>query len=279
MPLEISLADRGVVGIAGADAAPFLHNLVTNDILSLAPGEARFAALLTPQGKLLFDFLVFAQDAPEGRRLLIDAPRALAPDLIRRLGMYKLRAQVTIADRSAELACFAVLDSDSRPNIPALALARDPRSEALGWRGVTDGPAAFPGDRAAYDRRRIAAGAPEGGVDFPYGDAYPHDADMDLLNGVDFSKGCYIGQEVVSRMKHRGAVRKRVIRYVAKGGPAPAPGTPIRAGETEIGVAGSRAGAEGLALVRLDRLASALAAGQPVSAGEVSLDFPKSDGP
>lgn len=270
---QVLLADHGVVEIAGPDAAAFLHGLVTNDIASLGAGAARFAALLTPQGKILFDFLVFALDRSDGRALLLDCPRALAGDLVRRLGIYKLRARVEIADMSGEIESLAIWDTEQRSDLAALALARDPRSEQLGWRALVPRGAVVETDaREEYDALRIGAGVPEGGVDFSYGEAFPHEANMDRLAGLDFAKGCYVGQEVVSRMKHRGSARKRVTPYRAQG-PAPAPGTPVLAGELAIGATGSRAGDRGLALIRLDRLADAIAAGAAPHAGGVALAF------
>ena len=121
-----------------------------------------------------------------------------------------------------------------------------------------------------YEGLRIAVGAPKGGLDFAYADAFPHDANFDLLHGVDFEKGCYVGQEVVSRMKHRGTARKRVAR-VKLAGPAPAPGTPVMDGGLAVGALGSSSGREALALLRLDRADKAKAAGRPLSAGGVTL--------
>jgi folate-binding protein YgfZ len=276
----VVLTDRGVVEVAGPDAAKFLHNLVTNDIASLEPGEARFAGLLSPQGKLLVDFLVFAREAreaEEGRVYLLDCPRALVDVLISVMTRYKMRAKITIADRSEELRSVAFADS-GQPETTALALAADPRSPALGWRAiVAASDAGVSLERDAYETLRIDAGVPQGGVDFEYGDAFPHEANMDRLAGVDFKKGCYVGQEVVSRMKHRGTVRKRVTPFHAKG-PAPEPGTKITVGELELGVTGSRLGEKGLALIRLDRLEDAKAAGAEPLAGGVALEFVTSEG-
>lgn len=270
MTTAILLEDRGVIDVSGEDAARFLHNLVTNDILSLTAGQARFAALLTPQGKILFDFVVFALG--EGR-FLLDCPLSLAADLAKRLTMYKLRAKITVADLSDRLEVVAFPDADAPPAVAAVAAAPDPRAAALGWRAIAEkGSLPAPGALADYETRRIRAGVPKGGVDFNYADAFPHEADMDLLAGLDFKKGCYVGQEVVSRMKHRGLVRKRVTPYRAAGG-APAPGEAIRAGEIEIGITGSAAGEEGLALIRLDRLADAREKGEPPTAGGVALEF------
>lgn len=269
MTTAIVLADRGVVEVSGEDAAKFLHGLVTNDVINLAPGEARFAALLTPQGKILFDFLIFALG---DERLLLDCPLPLAEELAKRLNMYKLRAKVEVRHLSGTLESLAFLDA-ARPTVEAIALARDPRAEALGWRAISEnGKIAATGDASSYEAQRIRAGVPKGGVDFDYSDAFPHEADMDLFAGVDFKKGCYVGQEVVSRMKHRGSVRKRVTPYRAPGG-APAPGLPIRAGEMEIGVTGSGLGEEGLALIRLDRLADAKEKGDAPMADGVTLEF------
>ncbi|CCJ08073.1 folate-binding protein YgfZ [Methylocystis sp. SC2] len=271
MSAVISLQDRGIVEIAGADATKFLHNLVTNDIAKLAPGEARFCALLAPQGKILVDFLVFAEGEGESRRYLLDCPIGLEPDLLRRLAKYKLRAAVSVTSKSDEFAAFAVL-GEARPETPALAIARDPRAKTLGWRLIAPRGAPAEDAREDYEAARIAAGVPQGGVDFAYGAAFPHEANMDLLAGVDFTKGCYIGQEVVSRTKHRNLARKRVRPYHVEGA-APVPGTKVMAGEIEIGVAGSHSGDRGLALIRLDRLADARAAGTVLTAGGASLEF------
>ncbi len=269
MTTAIRLADRGIVEVAGAEAGKFLHNLVTNDIVALAPGNARFAALLTPQGKILFDFLVFAAG---DERYFIDCPLALADDLVKRLAMYKLRAKLDIANRSDAYEVIAFPDAQNAPPVAALTLAPDPRA-ALGYRAVAQKGALDAADAMAdYDARRIGAGVPAGGVDFAYGDAFPHEANMDLLNGLDFSKGCYVGQEVVSRMKHRGPVRKRVTLYRTQGD-APAPHEAIRAGEIDIGLTGSHTDHEGLALIRLDRLAEAREKHLAPLAGGVALDF------
>lgn len=274
MTTAILLQDRGVIEVSGEDAAKFLHNLVTNDIASLKSGEARFAALLTPQGKILFDFVVFAL---EGERFLLDCPLSLAADLEKRLNMYKLRSKLTVTNRSEIFDVVAFPDAAARPDVDALALAPDPRSDALGWRALAGkGTIAAAGARADYEAKRIRAGVPQGGVDFAYSDAFPHEADMDLLAGLDFKKGCYVGQEVVSRMKHRNLVRKRVTPYRAPGG-APAPGETIRAGEMEIGVTGSAIGEEGLALIRLDRLKDAKEKGDAPVAGGKTLEFPETD--
>jgi len=271
----VHLPSRAFVTVDGPEAEHFLQNLITPDLAALAAGEAKPGALLTPQGKILFDFLVFA--AGDGGYLL-DCPLALSADLEKRLNIYKLRSKVTVTNRSGEFDAIAFPDSTEAPKVEAVAIAADPRGP-LGFRAIAaKGKIPTEDGRSAYEARRIHAGVPLGGVDFDYGGTFPHEANMDLLAGIDFKKGCFVGQEVVSRMKHRGLVRKRVTKYRAQGG-APAPGEAIRAGDVEIGVTGSRLDGEGLAMIRLDRLGDALAAGAtPVAAG-ADLSFETPDKP
>jgi tRNA-modifying protein YgfZ len=265
------LEDRGALSVSGADATSFLQGLLTNDVERLAPGEARYAALLTPQGKILFDMIVVRAPGQQPS-YLIECTAAQAADLARRLGFYKLRAKVAIANESADRA-VAAFWGDEPPSVDEGVLYADPRDPRLGWRAILPRPiAAAVGleHLGEYEGLRIAAGAPKGGLDFAYADAFPHDANFDLLHGVDFDKGCYVGQEVVSRMKHRGTARKRVAR-VKLAGPAPAPGTPVMDGELAVGSLGSSSGREALALLRLDRAEEAKAAGRPLNAGGVGL--------
>ncbi len=269
------LEDRGVVSVTGADATTFLQGLLTNDVERLEPGQARYAALLTPQGKILFDMIV-VRGPGEEPSYLIDCAGVQAADLARRLGFYKLRAKVAIADVSADRA-VAAFWGDEPPSVDEGLLYADPRDPRLGWRAILPRPiAAAVGSEHAgeYEGLRIAVGAPKGGLDFAYADAFPHDANLDLLHGVDFDKGCYVGQEVVSRMKHRGTARKRIAR-VKLGGPAPAPGTPVLDRELAVGALGSSSGREALALIRLDRAEEAKAAGRTLSAGGVDLALAK----
>lgn len=262
------LDDRGAVRVSGEDSASFLQGVLTNDVEKLAPREARYAALLSPQGKILFDFLVVRLSGEPQTGFLLDCPAELAPDLAKRLGFYKLRAKVAVADESADHGIVAFVGEPPEIAPGAIRFA-DPRAEGLGAREILPraraeslGNAA----RAAYEARRIHLGVPSGGVDFPYGDAFPADAGMDLLNGVDFSKGCYVGQEVVSRMRHRSAVRKRILRVKLEG-EAPTPGTPVLDGDLPVGVLGSAVGGEGLAMLRLDRIEEAKAAERRLTAG------------
>jgi folate-binding protein YgfZ len=266
-----ALEDRGVLSVSGAEATVFLQGLLTNDVERLEPGEARYGALLTPQGKILFDMIVVRTPDGDDPSYLIDCAAAQAADLARRLGFYRLRAKVAIADVSADRA-VAAFWGDERPSIDGLLYA-DPRDPRLGWRAIVPRPAAAAVGLEhlnEYEGLRIAVGAPKGGLDFAYADAFPHEANFDRLNGVDFDKGCYVGQEVVSRMKHRGAARKRVAR-VKLAGPAPAPGTPVMDGELAVGALGSSSGREALAMLRIDRAEEAMAAGRTLSAGGVGL--------
>ncbi len=277
------LADRGVVKISGEDARDFLNGLVTTDVTQLHPGLGRFGALLTPQGKITVDFLITEVPAGHGGGFLIDCPRALAQALAGKLGFYKLRAKVVVENLSDSLGVLAAWDGE--PSVkPDLAFA-DPRSATLGWRilvpeelaqKVADLIGADLVDSAAYDAHRIASGVPRGGLDFTYGDAFPHETNMDRLHGVDFDKGCYVGQEVVSRMQHRGTARVRTMRVILDG-PAPEPGAAILAGDKPVGTMGSTAGHSGLALLRVDRAAEALAAGVPLTSGGLTLRLAEPD--
>jgi folate-binding protein YgfZ len=271
------LPDRGVVKVSGEDARDFLNGLVTTDVTQLAPSLGRFGALLTPQGKIIVDFLITEAPSGHGGGFLIDCPRALAQGLADKLGFYKLRAKVTVENLSDHLGVLAAWDGDFAVK-PDLSFA-DPRNDALGWRilvpeelkqKVADLIGADLVESAAYEAHRIASGAPRGGLDFIYSDAFPHETNMDLLHGVDFDKGCYVGQEVVSRMQHRGTARTRTVKVILDGF-APEPGTAILAGDKPVGTIGSTAGQHGLALIRTDRVTDALDAGLALTAGGLGL--------
>ncbi len=265
------LEDRGVVRVSGEDAASFLQGLLTNDVATLGASEARYAALLSPQGKILFDVLVVRAPVATDE-FLLDCPAALAGDLAKRLALYKLRAKVVIADESADHGVIAYWQGEPE-NAPGGVFYADPRAGALGHRAILPRAKAVAVGEAnigEYEALRISLGVPKGGVDFAYGDAFPHDADMDLFHGLDFEKGCYVGQEVVSRMKHRGEARKRVVR-VRLVGAAPAPGATVTDGELPVGVLGSSSGRHALAMLRLDRVEDAKAAGRTLNAGEVGV--------
>jgi hypothetical protein len=271
------LPDRGVVKVSGEDARDFLNGLVTTDLTLLAPGLGRFGALLTPQGKIIVDFLITEAPSGHGGGFLIDGPRPLAQALADKLGFYKLRAKVGIENLSDSLGVLAAWDGDVAVK-PDLAFA-DPRHDALGWRilipeelkqKVADLIGANLLDSSLYEAHRIACGAPRGGLDFMYGDAFPHETNMDRLHGVDFEKGCYVGQEVVSRMQHRGTARTRTAKVILDGF-APEPGTAILADDKPVGTIGSSSGQHGLALIRTDRVTDALDAGLALTSGGLGL--------
>ncbi len=277
------LTDRGVVKVASDDARHFLNGLLTADIGQVTPDHARYAALLTAQGKILVDAIVAEAPAADGGGFFLDAPLALAKTLAERLGFYKLRAKVTVEDLSGGLGVMAAWDGDSV--IEYGLYYRDPRLPTLGWRIIL--PPHLAAEAAAdmgaelvaeaeFEAHRIALGVPRGGLDFIYGDAFPHEADMDQFHGVDFDKGCYVGQEVVSRMQHRGIARTRVVP-VAYDGLAPEAGAAVTAADKPVGTFGSSARGRALALLRLDRVADALAAGHALVAGAVTLHPVKLD--
>ncbi len=277
------LPDRGVVKVVGAPARDFLNGLLTTDIGHVTPERPCFAALLTPQGKIVADGIVAEAPAEDGGGFFIDCPRALATALVDKLNFYKLRAAVIVEDLSEVLGVLAVWDGSGAMEYGLV--YPDPRLPALGQRVMLPPHLAAQAaadlgaeltDASSYEAHRIALGVPRGGVDFTYGDAFPHETDMDQLNGVDFDKGCYVGQEVVSRMEHRGSARTRVVP-VAFDGSAPEPGAPVTAADKTIGTFGSSTAGHALALLRLDRTADALAAGAPLIAGGATLRLVKPD--
>ncbi len=271
MPIAL-LPDRAVVTVSGEDATPFLQGILTSNVETLPEGEARLAALLTPQGKIQFDFLI-SRDGDGGFRL--DTLAARVPDLVKRLTLYRLRAKVGLAADPTQGVAAAWDGAETAADLPRL---RDGRLEALGHR-LYFAQGAFSADATEddYHAHRVGLGVPEGGRDFPFGDAFPHEALMDQLGGVDFRKGCYVGQEVVSRMQHRGTARTRILPLVVRDGAAPEPGSEVTAGARSLGLTGSRAGARCLATIRLDRLGDALASGEPVRAGGAIAGVEKPD--
>lgn len=255
------LSGRGLVFVGGAAARDFLHGILTCDIAGLDAGAANFGALLTPQGKILFDFFVVA----EADGFLFDIDAAMAEDFIRRLMFYRLRAKVEIGPYPGALKPYAFWGAE--PADQKGRVIADPRLGQMGWRGYL--AAAPTGCRAGdYDAHRVAIGMPEGGKDFGFGDTFPHEALMDQFRGVDFAKGCYVGQEVVSRVQHRNSARKRLITITAEA-PLPQSGTEILAGKRVCGTLASVSGKRGLAMIRLDRAQKAMAAGDPIRAGAV----------
>jgi tRNA-modifying protein YgfZ len=273
----VGLPNRGVLRVRGDDARTFLDGLVTNAMAGVAPGRAVHAALLTPQGKIIAEFLVTEDDAAGGGGFYLDVPLVAAADLVKRLGFYKLRAKVTIEDLSGELGVVALWGG--APDIADIALAfPDPRLPGLGYRlvagqGMADEVAAGLGAAGesfeTYHVHRAGLGVGEAVFDYPLGDTFPHEINMDQLHGVDFQKGCYVGQEVVSRMQHRGTARTRLVQLAYEGGFDVAEGAPVLAGDRPLGVTGTPFGGKGLAMLRLDRAAEATAAGRPITAGGV----------
>lgn len=254
MSSPVLLDHRSALIVSGPDAEGFLQGIVTVSSQNMAQGDMRYGALLTPQGKIIADMIL--QRTDEG--FLIDCDKTAAPALLKRLNMFRLRAAVAIADRS-DLAVFAF---DGAP---------DPRSKDAPRRRIASRAAAAPADAGRYHAARIAAGLPEQGADFASEDVFPADVNMDLVGGIDFSKGCFVGQEVVSRMKRRGTARRRTL--VAKFDADISAPCPVLAGGFEIGTLTSVAQDIGLARVRIDRLAEAQAKGEPVTAGGVALAF------
>jgi folate-binding protein YgfZ len=277
------LPDRGVVKVSGEAARDFLNGLITTDTTRLQPGQGRFGALLTPQGKIMVDFLITEVPSGHGGGFLIDCPKVLAQALADKLGFYRLRAKVGIENLSDSLGVLAVWDGDAALK-PDLSFT-DPRNAKLGLRILVPATLAQKAadligaemvDSSAYEAHRIALGAPRGGLDFIYGDAFPHETNMDRLAGVDFDKGCYVGQEVVSRMQHRGTARTRTVRVLLDGS-APEVGSAITAGDKSVGTMGSAADGHALALIRIDRAGEALEAGTPLTAGGLAIRIAEPD--
>ncbi|MBA3517258.1 MAG: folate-binding protein YgfZ [Rhizobiales bacterium] len=260
---QASLHDRAVVRITGPDSGAVLHNVLTLDLPDVDRHGSGYGALLTPQGKILWDFVLHR--LPDGYAADLRADQAEA--FAKRLALYKLRAKVEIA-AAPDLAVF--VEWPESPEHPA-----DPRLALLGSRWLAPAGSVATAAAADWHRHRIALVIPEGGVDFVFGDTFPHDAAMDSLHGIAFDKGCYIGQEVVSRMRHRGTARRRIVALHAAG-ILPEPGAEITAGDRPLGRLGSSADGRGIGLVRLDRLRAALDAGVPILAGgeEVGVELP-----
>ncbi|HEX3653084.1 MAG TPA: hypothetical protein VHU18_09710 [Rhizomicrobium sp.] len=242
------MTDRAVIAVSGPEARSFLQGLITNDIGRLAADAPFYAALLTPQGKVLFDFLL----SEEGGTVFLDCAAASSQVLFKRLTMYRLRAKVELSLRDG----LAVLWNES--GLP------DPRLPELGTRRIAQTNAA--NASAEYLSRRLSLGVPEG-ADFGSDKMFALDAGLEELHGVSFDKGCYVGQELTARMKHRGTARKRLLPIEAiDKSPLPPPGTDVRAGEISLGEITSTYHRHGFALIRLDR--SREAGDAPAHAGD-----------
>ena len=267
------LEDRSAVAVAGPDARNFLQGLISNDMKNCSETHAIYAALLTPQGKILFDFFIVEREGA----FLIDCASSRSADLVKRLGLYRLRAKVEIAARP-DLSVATIWECEGAvPPMRAHAFA-DPRLPALGLRAIgtrTELASAMDAiPSGEYRAHRLSLGIPDS-ADLPPDTVLALDAGLEELNGVDFKKGCYVGQEVTARMKHRATARKRFVIVEGKGALPPA-GTGIDAGGRDIGALATGNGSRALALVRLDRLAEAEEGRAAVTAGgqEVSLRKP-----
>ncbi|HLI22155.1 MAG TPA: folate-binding protein, partial [Stellaceae bacterium] len=220
------LPARGVIAVAGEDRVAFLQGLVSNDVAKVSPSRAIYAALLTAQGRYLFDFFIAAL----GDAFYLDGEAPRLADLMKRLSLYKLRSKVTLSDASSRFVVAAAWgeDASGRLGVAGPGAARDfaggiaycdPRLEALGARFILprDGGAAIEqagfarADEAAYDRHRLALGVPDGTHDLPPEKALPMESGFDELRAIDWQKGCYMGQELTARMKHRALVKKRLL--------------------------------------------------------------------
>ena len=283
----VVLGDRGVLALRGVDARPFLQGLITNDVARVREDQAAYGALLTPQGKFLFDFFI----AQDGDRLLLETERTRLGELQRRLMLYRLRSKVEIEDLSDDLTIAALIGQDvagllDLPEQPGACRVLDqglafldPRLVQMGARTLL--PARQAGtilakldvpelERAAYERLRLGLGVPDGSRDLVVEKATLLESGFEELNGVDFAKGCFVGQELTARMRYRGLVRKRLLPVTFKG-PAPASGTIVRLGEREAGEMRTAIDGHGLALLRLEQVAKAKEAGVPLIAGETEI--------
>ncbi|MFN3523457.1 MAG: YgfZ/GcvT domain-containing protein [Phenylobacterium sp.] len=259
-PVYAPLPGRALIALAGPDWRSFLQGLITQDVETLAAGEARFGGLLTPQGRLIYDLFVVGR--PEGAWIDVAAEHRAA--LIARLTMYRLRAKVEIA---ADATPVAVLFGEGAP-LAAPGWIGDPRLPALGLRGygATPPAGARTGTEADYEAHRLALGVP-GPADWGVEKTYPIEAGFDLLAGIDFKKGCFVGQETTSRMKRRGQIKNRMLP-IAFEGPPPAPGAEVLAGDLRAGQVLSGGPGRAMALLRLDRIEGAglTVEGRPVRA-------------
>lgn len=277
-PFACLLPNRAVIAVGGREAGHFLHNLLTANIEGLTPGGGVPAALLTPQGKIILDMLVF-NASDEEPLFLIDVVKGLADDLIRRLTIYRLRSEVSI-DRLPDEVGVAALSGPAPAEAEDFYAFADPRDAGLGHRligplaslrqALPDGGAA---DDTGYQAARIALGLPECGKDYLPLAVFPHEVNLDQIGGIDFRKGCYIGQEVVSRMEHRGTARTRTLIARLDNGINVAGGTECRSGEILLGTGGECHGGHGLVVIRLDKLSELVKASAAVTLGGVPVQF------
>jgi len=248
-----ALPERAVIEVGGEDRIGFLQGLVSNDVETAAPGRAVWSALLTPQGKWLADFFILA----DGERLLLDCERAQQPMLLQRLGRFRLRAKVAL--RAAdELTVYAAWQA--APALPAAIVAADSRLPEAGWRVLSAAPLPTTALPVDWDRHRLALGLPDGARDLESEKTVLLEAGFDELNGVSWSKGCYMGQELTARTRYRGLIKRRLVP-VAVQGPLPSPGTPVHAARGEVGTMRSGQDQIGLAVLRIEALDEPLTCG------------------
>ncbi len=277
MPI-VHLDNRALIDLSGPEAEHFLQNIVTTDLTGLGESQALPGALLAPQGKILFDFLV-SRRGKEGLRL--ECRDDITDDFVRRLMLYRLRAKVGI-DKQDQHVVAVEWQRDSTPSSDDSISpekrngVRDRRFSGAIVKRYYDAPLP-PADASAaeWTAFRVGEGIAESGADYVLGDAFPHDVLLDQTGGVGFRKGCYIGQEVVSRMQHRGTARRRVL-IARSTAPLPASGSEITVSGRPIGTLGSMAGTTGLAIARIDHVKDAIDSGTPILAGNtaVTLSIP-----
>ncbi|PPQ30065.1 CAF17-like 4Fe-4S cluster assembly/insertion protein YgfZ [Rhodopila globiformis] len=249
------LPDRGVIILEGDDRVAFLQGLVSNDVETAAPGRAVWAALLTPQGKWLADFFIFA----DADRLLLECERGQMPMLLQRLGRFRLRMKVTLRE---EPALHVHVAWPRQPAVPGI-IAPDPRLPDFAWRILAAEPLDANATPEGWDRHRLDAGLPDGSKDLEAEHSVLLEAGFDELGGVSWSKGCYMGQELTARTRYRGLVKRRLVPVLVDG-PLPAPGSAIFQETREVGVMRSGRDHAGMALLRLDALARPLRCGETI---------------
>lgn len=266
MPFRL---DRAFLRVSGPDAIGFLDNLLTQDVTNIADAGPLYSALLTPQGKVVADMFLWADGNAKEPTIDIEADPSRATELMRRLNLYKLRAKVSIEDLTAQrIALYSAK--------PFLGDDPDPRTSTLGWRAIAlPELVSFDEDAGQFETHRITLGIPDLARDAAPEEVFAGEALLEELNGVAFDKGCFVGQENVSRMKRRATTRKKFCPLVFAGEPI-AFGTPVLAGEAEIGSVRTGLAGRAIALLRLDRALDAAAAGKPLTAAgrEIRLDPP-----
>jgi tRNA-modifying protein YgfZ len=251
-----ALPERGVIEVGGEDRANFLQGLVSNDVTQAIPGRSVWAALLTPQGKWLADFFILA----DSDRLLLDCERALMPLLLQRLSRFRLRSKVTL--RAAEaFSVYAAWDgAPTETSTGQAVVAIDPRLPEAGWRLLSATPLPATAFEADWDRHRLALGLPDGSRDLEAEKTVLLEAGFDELNGVSWTEGCYMGQELTARTKYRGLVKRRLVPVSVSGG-LPPPGTPVLRNAVDVGTMRSGRDQSGLAVLRIDALHDTLTCG------------------